>query len=176
MSSEVASESTWKPLPGSNRVLSRSSSDEELHQSLLDAGDGSEQPRRRSSIQGQHMPQIRVPMRARLEQVWPKLRLLNKLLLPIGALLAAAGGGCAWALNGCRGIDSWLLESGGVIVGLPLLLDIVYLAALAPYGGPVGPRVLVRVNADGQLRTRVAQAVAAALWTLRPDEGLRFRC
>ena len=133
MSSEVASESTWKPLPGSNRVLSRSSSDEELHQSLLDASDGSEQPRRRSSIQGQHMPQIRVPMRARLEQVWPKLRLLNKLLLPIGALLAAAGGGCAWALNGCRGIDSWLLESGGVIVGLPLLLDIFYLAALAPY-------------------------------------------
>ena len=62
------------------------------------------------------------------------LTLVNKVLIPTGVILAAAGGSCAWFLNSvCGAISTWLLESGGTVAGLALLLDVLYLACMAPY-------------------------------------------
>jgi hypothetical protein len=144
---EVASEATWVPVRGSDRVLSGSEGD--IREPLMagrggdsprDSGGGlpyhgayEERPRRKSSIQDVYQP-IRTPFRTRLERMGRLLTLVNKVLLPVGVLLLAAGASCSWfAGNLCGGIATWLLESGGTVAGLAILLDILYVACLAPY-------------------------------------------
>lgn len=140
---DVASESSWAPVRGSDRMLSGSEGDyrEPLipDGSPLASGSGMpyhvayEKPRRRSSVQEVYQP-IRTPFRTRLERMGKILTLLNKVLLPIGALLLAGGASCTWfASNVCGGIAGWLLETGGTVAGLAILLDVLYLACLAPY-------------------------------------------
>eukprot|EP01043_Picozoa_sp_COSAG02_P032958 COSAG02_NODE_2224_length_9457_cov_76.157085_3_plen_354_part_00 len=141
MDDDVASESTWTPVHGSDRMLSGSEGDfrEPLISGSPLSGSGMpyhaayERPRRRSSVQDVYQP-IRTPFRTRLERMGKILTLVNKVLVPIGVLLLGGGASCSWfASNVCGGIAAWLLESGGTVAGLAILLDILYLACLAPY-------------------------------------------
>jgi hypothetical protein len=143
MDDDVASESTWLPVHGSDRMLSGSEGD--FREPLISSGSplsgaggmpyhaAYEHPRRRSSVQDVYQP-IRTPFRTRLERMGRILTLVNQVLLPIGFLLLAGGASCSWfASNVCGGIAAWLLESGGTVAGLAILLDVLYLACLAPY-------------------------------------------
>lgn len=129
----IGSEASWRP-PGSQVGTPGSSyGGSQMSESLLTRPAFQTTRPRRASVND--ASSFRVPIAVHFERVGRYLKLLNLVLLPLGALVAGAGGICL-ALNDPKcpselKVSLWII--GGCIAGFPLFLDVAFLAANAPY-------------------------------------------
>eukprot|EP01048_Picozoa_sp_COSAG05_P027186 COSAG05_NODE_7807_length_767_cov_1.232036_1_plen_157_part_10 len=128
--SMIGSEASWRP-PKSDAGHSEAPSVTSAHEPLLRAQYKTVRPKR-NSIQSDS---IRLPMRVHLERLGRKLKWANVVLLPLGIVAAVSGGICHVLVKPeCPAtLRTGLFVTGGVLAGIPIFLDLVYAAALAPY-------------------------------------------